>query len=164
LSSGEAFVAMDRLLDEAREGPLFLKQPELAQVVVKAIRYNAREMDHYELHAFVVMPNHVHLLLTPRVSLPKLTKSLKGIAGKRANAMLGFHGIPFWKSKAMTISCAINGNSTGSADTSRTIPCGRDWLPIRVITAGPALGRPGGPPHCFHLMESGSSLAGIVIP
>ncbi len=76
LSSGKAFVALDRLLDEARSGPLYLRQPALSEIVVEAIHHNASVLGHYVLHAFAVMPNHVHLLLSPSVSLPKLTKSL----------------------------------------------------------------------------------------
>ena len=65
LNSGQAFAAMDRLLDEARAGPFYLRQPELADMIVEAIQYNAAELGHYHLWAFVVMPNHVHLLVTP---------------------------------------------------------------------------------------------------
>jgi len=52
------------------------------------------------LHAFVVMPNHVHLLVAPAVALSKLTKSLKGLTAKRANAMLGLTGSPFWQEES----------------------------------------------------------------
>src|ERR1019366_3760912 len=72
----------------------------LADVVVEAIQYNADILGHYLLHAFVVMPNHVHLLATPAVALPKLTKSLKGITAKRANAMLALTGSPFWQEES----------------------------------------------------------------
>src|SRR5205085_290270 len=65
LTSREAFAAMDRLLDEARTGPLYLRQADVADMVVEAILYNAAVLVHYELHAFAVMPNHVHLLVTP---------------------------------------------------------------------------------------------------
>jgi hypothetical protein len=37
-SSGQAFVTMDRLLDRATEGPVFLRQHEIAQIVIDAIR------------------------------------------------------------------------------------------------------------------------------
>jgi hypothetical protein len=37
LTSGEAFVAMDRLLDSARCGPPFLRQPPIAQIVLDSI-------------------------------------------------------------------------------------------------------------------------------
>ena len=94
LTSGQAFAAMDRLLDDARSGPFYLRQPAVADMIVEAIQYNANPLGHYALHAFVVMPNHVHLLLTPALALPKLTKSLKGITAKRANAMLALTGRP----------------------------------------------------------------------
>jgi putative transposase len=100
LNSGEAFVAMDRLLDEARAGAFYLRQPDIADMIVEAIHYNAGKLEHYRLHAFVVMPNHVHLLATPSVALPKLAKSLKGITAKRANAMLSLTGQPFWQAES----------------------------------------------------------------
>jgi putative transposase len=99
-NSGKAFAAMDRLLDETRSGPFYLRQPALAQMVVEAILFNASTLGHYELHAFVVMPNHVHLLATPAVALQKLTRSLKGITSKRANAILGLTGNPFWQEES----------------------------------------------------------------
>jgi REP element-mobilizing transposase RayT len=96
LSSGQAFAVLGRLLDEARVGTFYLCQTDIVDMVVEAIHYNADVLGHYSLHAFVVMPNHVHLLATPAVTLPKLTRSLKGITAKRANAMLALVGKPFW--------------------------------------------------------------------
>lgn len=100
LPSGQAFAALDRLLDEARTGPFYLRDPILADMVVEALQYNAQILEHYALHAFAVMPNHVHLLVTAGVPLPKLTKSVKGITAKRANAMLGLTGTPFWQKES----------------------------------------------------------------
>ena len=100
LSSGQVFVAMDRLLDEARTGPFYLRQPEIADMVAEEILYNAENLGHYDLHAFVVMPNHVHLLLTAKVLLQRLTKSLKGITAKKANAILGHTGTQFWQDES----------------------------------------------------------------
>ena len=67
---------------------------------MEAIHHNAAVLGHYRLHAFVVMPNHVHLLCTPAVALPKLTKSLKGITAKRANAILALTGSSFWQEES----------------------------------------------------------------
>jgi putative DNA methylase len=100
LTSGQAFAAMDRLLDEARSGAFYLRQPRIADMVLEAIQYNAKILGHYGLHAFVVMPNHVHILVTPNVALPKLTRSLKGITAKRANAMLALTETPFWQEES----------------------------------------------------------------
>ena len=91
---------MDRLLDTVTDGLCYLRQPAIAGMIVEAIRYNATVLNHYVLHAYVVMPNHVHLLATPRVPLSKLTKSLKGITAKRANALLGLTGRSFWQEES----------------------------------------------------------------
>jgi REP element-mobilizing transposase RayT len=69
-------------------------------MVAEAIQYNAANFEHYVLHAFVVMPNHVHLLATPTLALPKLTKSLKGITSKRANIILAMTGSRFWQEES----------------------------------------------------------------
>jgi putative DNA methylase len=100
LNSGQAFAATGRLLDEASNGSVYLRQPAIASMIVEAINYNANVLGHYRLHAFVVMPNHVHLLATPAVPLSKLTKSLKGITARRANAMLALTGSPFWQEES----------------------------------------------------------------
>ena len=80
-TAGAAFLAMDCLLDNARSGPLYLRQPEIANMVVEAILH--RDPFRYELHSFVVMANHVHLLITPRVAVSKLTQSLKRFTARK---------------------------------------------------------------------------------
>ena len=103
ISSGEAFLEMDRLLDEARCGATFLRQPAVARVVLDSI-YRGAEIGHYQLHAWVIMPNYVHLLLTPQVSLSRLLGSMKAATARRANLLLHRSGEPFGKTKATTIS------------------------------------------------------------
>jgi len=155
LSSGQAFDAMDRLLDETRSGAFYLRQPAVADMIVEAIQFNAGTLGHYVLHAFVVMPNHVHLLTTPAVPLPKLTKSLKGITAKRANAMLGSTGRPFWQEESYDhlvrherefgkIRNYIEGNPV-RAGLVREAGEYR-WSSAGWATRGVACG-PGGPPH-----------------
>jgi putative transposase len=100
LSSGKAFAAMDRLLDEAAVGPRYLAEPAVAEAIVHAVHFNANELRHYRLHAFVIMPNHVHILATPLVPLPIMMKSLKGITAKRANAILRLTGRRFWQDES----------------------------------------------------------------
>jgi REP element-mobilizing transposase RayT len=58
------------------------------------------------LHAAVVMPEHVHLLLTPLrdaqgwpYSLPLLLKSIKGISARNVNRLLGSSG-PIWQEES----------------------------------------------------------------
>jgi putative transposase len=100
LNSGQAFAVMDRLLDETRSGAFHLRQPAIAEMIVEALHYNAEILGHYQLHAFVIIPNHVHLLATPAIALPLLMRSLKGITAKRANAMLELTGRPFWQEES----------------------------------------------------------------
>jgi REP element-mobilizing transposase RayT len=99
LTSGEAFVAMDRLLDHARTGPLFLKQPEVAEEVLSSIDRGV-ETGHYDLHAWVIMPNHVHLLFTPKINVARLLNSLKSASARRANLLLKRTGQPFWQDES----------------------------------------------------------------
>ena len=45
-----------------------MKREEIANVVAEFIRFGADRLSYYSLHAYVVMANHVHLLVTPLVS------------------------------------------------------------------------------------------------
>jgi REP element-mobilizing transposase RayT len=98
-TSGQAFVAMDRLLDNARTGPLYLRQPEIAKVVVEAIHYRERER-HYQLHSYVVMANHAHLLVTPLAEVSKIMQSLKRFTAREGNRILGLTGNSFWQDES----------------------------------------------------------------
>ena len=98
-SAGKAFVWMDRHLDQASTGPLFLRQQELADSVVQSL-HKGVALGHYELGAFVVMANHVHVLLLPRITPSRLLQSLKGFTAREANRMLGRTGEPFWQAES----------------------------------------------------------------
>ena len=87
LAGGQAFVWMDRHLDGATTGPMYLRQPTIAQLVVDSIR-RGEQLNHYELYAFVVMANHVHILIRPRINPSQLLKSLKGATAREANKLL----------------------------------------------------------------------------
>ena len=53
------------------------KQPEFANLMVQIIlRYRAQST--YFLHGFVVMPDHMHLLLTPTDAIERGIQCLKG--------------------------------------------------------------------------------------
>ena len=99
LTSGKAFVAMDRLLDTARAGPLFLKQPTIAALITRCLQDGQDRLRRYELHAFVVMPNHVHLLVTPLVDAENWMGPLKGFTARCANEILGRSGA-FWQDES----------------------------------------------------------------
>ena len=100
LSAGRAFVWIDRYLDTARTGPLWLQREEIARLVVGAIHYSAQQLRHYDLEAYVIMANHVHLLVWPQVPASKFLCSLKGHTARAANKVLGRTGNPFWQKES----------------------------------------------------------------
>ena len=99
-TSGKAFVTMDRLLDKGSSGPLFLRRPEIARLVVAALRDGDCHFHRYQLHAFVVMANHVHMLVTPQVVSTRWLGPLKGYTSHQANELLGTHGTAFWQDES----------------------------------------------------------------
>ena len=98
VSAGRAFLAMDRLLADARVGPTCLRIPEIASQVVESIQY--RHLIEYDLHRFVVMPNHVHILVTPFQPVSAFMHSLKRFTACAANRTLGTTGQPFWQEES----------------------------------------------------------------
>jgi REP element-mobilizing transposase RayT len=100
LTSGKAFVTMDRLLDQAGTGPKHLAVPEIAALVVTSLQDGERRFQRYQLHSFVVMPNHVHLLVTPSVEASLWLRTLKGFTAHEANKLLGATGNPFWQGES----------------------------------------------------------------
>ena len=95
-----AFVAMDRLLATASTGPRWLEDPRIAQVVFDALRHGQERLDLYELRAWVVMANHVHILIYPKAELPRITRAVKNYSAREANKTLGRSGLPFWKDES----------------------------------------------------------------
>lgn len=86
---------MDKWLDQGR-GSCVLREPQLANVVAKALQhFNGIR---YELAAFVVMPNHVHVLFRPMqgFALASIVKSWKGFTARQLNKQLGRTG-RFWQ-------------------------------------------------------------------
>jgi putative transposase len=98
-SAGRAFVWMDRYLDSTARGPKYLAQESLARMVVAALR-RGEVLGHYDLGAYVIMSNHVHVLLLPRISPSRLLQSLKGATAREANRSLGQTGEIFWQAES----------------------------------------------------------------
>jgi len=97
-SAGRAFVWMDRYLDRAEQGPRFLQQEAIATIVIRSLLRGV-ELNHYQLGAFVLMANHVHTLMLPRIPPGKLFKALKGYTAHEANKVLSRTG-PFWQGES----------------------------------------------------------------
>lgn len=88
------------MLDKTRNGPFWLKNPRIAALVVDAIHHGETILGFYDLYAYAVMPNHVHVLITPHVPIRRLTKGLKGTSSQAANSILHRKGKPFWQDES----------------------------------------------------------------
>ena len=97
---GHAFVAADRELDRRSSGPRWLSDPRVAKMVSEAIMAGEAGRQFYEVCAWVVMPNHVHILILPKVPVPVITRWLKGSTARYANLLLGRTGCPFWQDES----------------------------------------------------------------
>ena len=75
---------------------MFLKNWRVAEVVRTGL-YKGQQLGQYALHAWVIMPNHVHVLLTPRIHPTRLINLLKGATAREANKILRRTGEPFWQ-------------------------------------------------------------------
>lgn len=95
------FGRWDAVLDRAETGPRWLGEPQIAQLVQESLHY--RDGKVYDLDAFCIMSNHVHVLFTPLpeseeryYALPAIMQSLKGFTARQANVLLGRDG-QFWQ-------------------------------------------------------------------
>jgi putative transposase len=75
---------------------IFLK-PGPAQIVLAQL-LDCRERGFYKLHAFVVMPEHLHILMTPgeEVSIEKAVQMIKGGSAFRIRKELMYTS-PIWQ-------------------------------------------------------------------
>jgi putative transposase len=66
--------AVDRLLDRAQGHPLLLCQPRYARIVKRAVQRYDGEL--YGLAAWVVMHNHIHLLIEPKAGISLIVRTI----------------------------------------------------------------------------------------
>jgi REP element-mobilizing transposase RayT len=77
--------------------PLF-RDATLATVVLQNLEFYRERLD-FSLNAFVVMPDHLHLLLIPRETwLSDIMRSLKSFSAKQIIDAVGTQG-PIWQSR-----------------------------------------------------------------
>lgn len=86
---------LEAYLDRGR-GECHLRRPEIAQLVEDSLRF--RHGVEYDLRAWVVMPNHVHVLFrVDSTPMHRVVDAWKGYTAKLANKILGRKG-RFWQS------------------------------------------------------------------
>lgn len=80
---------------DAGHGESWLKDERIADIMERAFLHF--DAERYRLHAWVIMPNHVHVVATPLANwtLADITHSWKSFTAKKANTMLNRSGL-FW--------------------------------------------------------------------
>jgi len=73
-----------------------LQSDRIADLLIDVL-FKYRDQNKYLLHEFVIMPNHIQLLLTPTDTLEKAIGLIKGGFSYRAKKELGFGG-EIWES------------------------------------------------------------------
>jgi putative transposase len=97
LPAGQRFAVLDREADRAVTGPLWLTDSRVAEVVQDSIL--SGDGSTFDLAAWVIVPNHVHLILLPYIPVQEITRKIKGASAHRANQILGRRG-PFWQGES----------------------------------------------------------------
>jgi putative transposase len=99
LEQGRKFLCLDRKLDGAGFGPVWLRDPRIAKAVENAIDEVAQS-GWCVVHAYVLMPNHVHALVEPKVDLRRIPRGIKGRSARACNQLLNRTGRPFWQEES----------------------------------------------------------------
>jgi len=77
---------------DAGHGSCVLREPACRAVLVGTFRY--RDGSRYSMHAWVVMPNHAHVLVSlhPEALLEREVGAWKSVSSRRINALPGRRG------------------------------------------------------------------------
>lgn len=83
LLNKKRIIVIDEALDFEKSGPHWLSDPRVAELVVGNLHHHAERL--YHLRAYVVMSNHVHVLLQP-LTIVTQTAGLSGHPGTKAQS------------------------------------------------------------------------------
>ncbi|MBN1499501.1 MAG: transposase [Spirochaetes bacterium] len=76
------------------------KNDRFKNLVIKAILEIQKKLN-FELNDFIIMPNHLHLVITTlndKDTISKIMQVIKSVIAKRMNKLLGVRG-PFWNER-----------------------------------------------------------------
>jgi REP element-mobilizing transposase RayT len=90
------FRKVERYLDKGA-GECVLRRPDIAELTMGAVRFF--ENQRYRLDAWIIMPNHVHVVFWPMPNqvVSDLVKSWKQFVALRANRILKRVGTDLWQ-------------------------------------------------------------------
>ncbi len=79
---------------------MWLKHPQIAACVVETLFLAETKWRLHKLFAWVLMANHVHVLLRPLRDLSEVTRAIKSNSAREANRIMGRTGLPFWQDES----------------------------------------------------------------
>ena len=85
LEQRRLFGKWDAALDITQNGSFWLRDPQIADLVAESLHH--RDGQVYDLGAFSIMPNHVHVIYTP---LPKSPATVRPMAPMRSACSFSF--------------------------------------------------------------------------
>ena len=90
------FCDLEDYLDKG-EGQCWLRRPDIARIVCEALKFF--DVKRYDLKAWVVMPNHVHVVFwpMPNQTVSQIVQSWKRYSAREANKVLQLTGEAFWQ-------------------------------------------------------------------
>lgn len=101
------FLQFDEELHSNKKKISYLSDPRIAGILKEAI--HLRDKKEYDLIAYSIMPNHVHIMFLPKTSInnrkedkfqaTKILKSLKWYTAREGNRILGRKGA-FWQDES----------------------------------------------------------------
>jgi replication-associated recombination protein RarA len=109
-------------LDEGH-GECLPARPEVRQIVEEVLRHE--DGTKYRLEDFIVMPNHVHVLVSPlgKHTLSEITQAWKSTAAHRVNKLLGRTGT-FWQKESFDHVVRSAGQAQKFRQYIQENPCG----------------------------------------
>ncbi|GAB3987009.1 hypothetical protein GCM10028807_05650 [Spirosoma daeguense] len=93
------FARFDTFLDNPQNGPYWLTEPSVADIIKEALRF--RDQTEFDLAAYCLMSNHIHFVIdmrmkgTPDRPLYRILQSFKRHTARKANNVLSRMG-EFW--------------------------------------------------------------------
>ena len=78
---------------------MYLAHESIAHLVVASLKRGVW-LGQYDLAAYAILSNHMHVLLLPRIAPSRLLQSLKGVTARQANLILGRTGEMFWQAES----------------------------------------------------------------
>ncbi len=88
-------------------GPRWLENPTIAALFVEALLYRERVRGSYDLFAWAVMPNHVHIVLKPHEKLPEVVRWMKTASAARANRLTGREYFGTWMRTSQKLASVV---------------------------------------------------------